>query len=47
MSIYISVLFNPSSYAEFDDELAILTEENIFKIPLLARKEPPCLNLFD
>jgi hypothetical protein len=32
MSLYLQVRFNPSSFAEFDDELAVLTEENIFKV---------------
>ncbi len=45
MSVLFKIRFNPSSFAEFDDELTILTEENIFKIPILARKEPPCLDL--
>lgn len=45
MSVYMKIRFNPSSIAEFDDELAIITEENIFKIPLLARKDPPRLDL--
>jgi hypothetical protein len=45
MSVYLTVRFNPSSSAEFDDEITILTEDNIFKVPLLARKELPSLNL--
>lgn len=45
MYLIFKIRFNPSSFAEFDDELTILMEENIVKIPLLARKEPPNLNL--
>lgn len=45
MSVYMKIRFNPSSIAELDDEIAILTEDSIFRIPLLARKDPPCLDL--
>ena len=43
--MYFKVRFNPSSAAEFNDEITILTEDNIFKVPLMARKELPNLNL--
>ena len=45
MSMKMTINFCPSSAAEFDDELTILTEDNIFKVPILARKELPKLNL--
>lgn len=41
MSAILKVRFNPSSLAEFDDSLAIIMEDHILKVPLLARKEPP------
>lgn len=45
MSILYKIRFNPSSFAEFDDEIAFITDDHIIKVPILARKEPPCLNL--
>lgn len=45
MSAIIKIRFHPSSLAEFDDQIAILSEDHILKIPLLARKEPPQLDL--
>lgn len=41
MSAVLKVRFNPSSLAEFDDTIAVITEDHILKVPLLARKEPP------
>lgn len=45
MSAIIRIRFNPSSLAEFDDQIAILSEDHILKIPIMARKEPPQLDL--
>lgn len=45
MSAIIKIRFHPSSLAEFDDQIAILSEDHILKVPLLARKEPPQLDL--
>ncbi|CAD8087121.1 unnamed protein product [Paramecium primaurelia] len=45
MSAILKVRFNPSSLAEFDDTIAVITEDHILKVPLLARKEPPQLDL--
>jgi len=41
----LTVQFHPSSSAEFDDVVTILTEDNIFRVALLARKELPNINL--
>lgn len=45
MSAILKIRFNPSSLAEFDDQICVLTEDHILKIPILARKEPPLLDL--
>ena len=37
----------PQSFAEFNDCLTFITEKNIFKVPILARKEPPQIDLPD
>jgi len=41
MSVIISVAFCAPSFADFNDFLTVVTEENSFKIPLKARREPP------
>ena len=45
MSVIFTVNFMPSSLSEFEDELTIINEENIFKIPIKAMKESPNINL--
>ena len=45
MSVIIYISFTAPSFADFDDNLIVATEENSFKIPLKARREPPIINL--
>lgn len=45
MAIITKIRFYPSSFAEFDDCITLLMEENIFRVPILARKEPPNLDI--
>ena len=45
MSLTFSVTFQAPSFADFDDSITFITEENSFKIPLKARREPPVISL--
>lgn len=41
MSLTFAVTFHAPSFADFDDFITFITEENSFKLPLRARREPP------
>ena len=43
--VVFEIFFKANSLADYDDELIIITEENNFRIPLLARREQPDLDL--
>ena len=45
MSITMVVAFQAPSFADFDDFVVFVTEENSFKIPIRARRDPPIINL--
>jgi len=45
MSITFSVTFQAPSFADFDDVITFVTEENSFKLPLRARRQPPKITL--
>ena len=45
MSVTLSIAFCAPSFADFDDMLTVVTEENSFKIPLRARRDPPVITL--
>ena len=45
MSIIMYISFFAPSFADFDDVLVIVTEENSFEIPIRARREPPVIKL--
>ena len=45
MSVTVSIAFSAPSFGDFDDHLTVVTEENSFKIPLRARREPPVISL--
>ena len=45
MSLTFAVTFQAPSFADFDDFVTFITEENSFKLPLKARREPPQINL--
>lgn len=45
MSVVLSIKFNATSFAEFEDEIVIFGDEKILKIPVLARREAPSINL--
>ena len=45
MSLTFGVTFQAPSFADFDDFITFITEENSFKLPLKARREPPIISL--
>lgn len=45
MALTFAVTFQAPSFADFDDFVTLITEENSFKLPLRARREPPIINL--
>ena len=45
MSLTFAVTFQAPSFADFDDFITFITEENSFKLPLRARRQPPQINL--
>ena len=45
MSLTFAVTFQAPSFADFDDNITFITEENSFKLPLKARREPPVISL--
>lgn len=45
MALIISISFSAPSFADFDDTLTFVTEENSFTIPLKARRDPPLISL--
>jgi hypothetical protein len=45
MSVVITISFCAPSFADFDDFVTVVTEENSFKVPLKARRDPPVINL--
>lgn len=45
MSLIMNVTFCAPSFADFDDAITFITEENSFKLPLRARRDPPLINL--
>jgi hypothetical protein len=45
MSVTMAVIFQAPSFADFDDFVTFVTEENSFKLPLTARRQPPVVTL--
>jgi hypothetical protein len=45
MSIVMNITFHAPSFADFNDVLTIVTEENSFEIPIVARRAPPVIKL--
>lgn len=45
MSVIVSISFSAPSFGDFDDVLTVVTEENSFKVPLRARRDPPVISL--
>ena len=45
MALTFAVTFQAPSFADFDDFITFITEENSFKLPLRARRQPPHINL--
>jgi len=45
MCVVITISFCAPSFADFDDFITVVTEENSFKVPLKARRDPPVINL--
>lgn len=45
MSLLMSISFCAPSFADFDDVVTFVTEENSFVIPLRARRDPPLISL--
>ena len=44
-SVIFEVLFRATSLADYSDQLMIITEKDCFKIPLIAKREQPMLDL--
>lgn len=45
MSVLMNIAFFAPSFADFNDVLTIVTEENSFNVPIIARREPPDVKL--
>lgn len=45
MSLILLISFTAPSFADFDDVITLITEENSFTIPLKARRDPPLISL--
>jgi hypothetical protein len=45
MSLTMSVCFQAPSFADYDDKLVFVTEEDKFMVPLKARRDPPVIKL--
>lgn len=45
MNIVMYISFFAPSFADFNDVLTIVTEENSFEIPIVARRDPPVIKL--
>lgn len=45
MSLVVNICFCAPSFADFDDNITFVTEENSFKVPITARREPPLISL--
>jgi len=45
MSLVLNVVFQAPNFADFDDAITFISEENSFKVPLQARRDPPVINL--
>ena len=41
MSMILSVRYSAPGLGDLDDEIVIITEEEAFKIPVIARRTPP------
>ena len=47
MSLMFNVRYAAPGLGDLDDEVVIITEENSFKIPIMARRIPPELDMED
>ncbi|KRX10489.1 hypothetical protein PPERSA_08791 [Pseudocohnilembus persalinus] len=45
MSVVLNITFNSTSFAEYQDKIVVVCDENILEIPIIAKKESPDLNL--
>lgn len=45
MTCSVTVQFSPDSLADYDDALVVVSEQDEFRVPLLAQREPPQLTL--
>ena len=45
MHVRTEISFYPDSLGDFSDFLTVETEGGKFKVPLIARREPPQLNI--
>ena len=45
MSVIMNISFFATSFADFDDVIKIVTEENSSEIPIRARREPSVIKL--
>jgi hypothetical protein len=45
LGMTVLVNFVAPSFADFDDHITVITENNSFKIPVRARRDPPLISL--
>lgn len=45
LGLTVLVNFVAPSFADFDDYLTVITENNSFKVPVRARRDPPLISL--
>ncbi len=41
LAVTVYVNFVAPSFADFDDYLTVITDTNSFKVPVVARRDPP------
>ncbi len=45
LAMTVLVNFVAPSFADFDDHITVITENNSFKVPVRARRDPPLISL--
>ena len=45
MSVILKINFLAPSFADYDDQVVLITQNNSYKIPLQARRDPPVISL--
>lgn len=45
MSVTLNVVFHAPSFADFEDQITIVTKDNQFIVPIRAKRDPPIIKL--